>query len=87
MSSRIDKSRLVLASIGNGEPDRCVDLFGRPDGGFGFEAFRRDVEDAGLWTAVADHSVAAYGSKEAALTAAIDAVGRLAKALAARSRR
>lgn len=87
MSTRIDKSWLVLASIENGEHDRCVDLFRRPDGSFGFEAFRRDVEDAGLWTAVACHSGAAYGSKEAALTAAVDAVGWLAEALAARSRR
>ena len=87
MSTRIDKSWLVLASIENAEHDRCVDLFRRPDGSFGFEAFRRDVEDAGLWTAVAHYSGAAYASKQAALTAAADAVSWLAEALAARSRR
>jgi hypothetical protein len=87
MSTRIDKSWVVMESIENGEHDRCVDLFRRPDGSFGFEAFRRDVEDAGLWTAVAYHSGAAYASKEAALRAAVDAVGWLAEALAARSRR
>lgn len=84
---RIDKSWLVLDSVENDEHDRCVDLFRRPDGSFGFEAFRRDVEDAGAWTAVAYHSGAAYGSKEAALAAAIDAVGWLAEALTNRSRR
>jgi len=62
MSMRIDKSWLVLESIENAEHDRCVDLFRRADGSFGFEAFRRDVEDAGLWTAVAYHSGAAYAS-------------------------
>lgn len=52
MSSRIDSSWLVFASIENGEHDRCVDMFCRPDGSFGFEEFRRDVEDAGAWTPV-----------------------------------
>jgi hypothetical protein len=87
MSMRIDKSWHVLESIENPEHDRCVDLFRRPDGSFGFEAFRRDVEDAGLWTAVAYHSGAAYASKEAAVAAATDAVSWLAEALATRSRR
>jgi len=27
--------------------DRCVDVFARPDGTFGFEEFRRDPEDMG----------------------------------------
>ena len=87
MSTHIDKSWVVLESIENGEHDRCVDLFRRPDGSFGFEAFRRDVEDAGLWTAVAYHSRAAYASREAALAAAVGAVSWLADALAARSPR
>jgi hypothetical protein len=37
MSRRIDKSWVVLRSIENGEHDRCVDLFRRPDGSFGFD--------------------------------------------------
>lgn len=87
MSMRIDKSWLVVASIENAEHDRCVDLFRRPDGSFGFEAFRRDVEDGGLWTAVAYHSGAAYASKEAALAAAAGAVSWLTDALAIGARR
>ena len=47
MSKRIDKSWLVFVSIENFEHDRCVDLFSRPDGSYGFEEFRRDVEDRG----------------------------------------
>jgi len=81
MSGRIDKSWVVFRSIENGEHDRCVDLFRRPDGSFGFEAFRRDVEDAGAWTPVAYYSGAAYSSTEAAVSAAVKAVVWLAEAL------
>jgi hypothetical protein len=81
MSLRIDKSWTVFDSIESGEHDRCIDLFGRPDGSFGFEEFRRDVEDAGVWTPVAYYSGAAYASKEAALQAAVRSVAWLAATL------
>jgi hypothetical protein len=81
MSRRIDKSWTVFDSVENGEHDRCVDLFSRPDGSFGFEEFRRDVEDAGAWTPVAYYSSAAYASKDAALHAATKAVVWLAGSL------
>lgn len=87
MSSRIDKSWKVFDSVENDEHDRCVDLFQRPDGSFGFEAFRRDAEDAGRWTPVAYHSGVAYGSREAAARAATAAVVWLAGALARRPAR
>ncbi len=45
MSSRLDKSWLVLASHQTLEAERCVDIFKRPEGTFGFEEFRRDPED------------------------------------------
>ncbi|SFI32508.1 hypothetical protein SAMN05216304_102260 [Bosea sp. OK403] len=50
MSGRIDPSWLVFDSVENVEHDRCVDCFSLPDGSFGFEEFRRDVEDGGAWT-------------------------------------
>ena len=78
MSRRIDKSWTVYDSRENAQHDRCVDLFRRPDGTFGFEEFRRDVEDAGAWTPVAYYSGAAYASQEAALDAATAAVAWLA---------
>jgi len=81
MSARIDKSWVVLKSIENDQYDRCVDLFRRPDGSFGFEEFRRDVEDAGAWTPVAFYSGAAYATREAALSAAVARVVWLAEAL------
>jgi hypothetical protein len=74
MSARIDKSWVVFSSMENDEHDRCVDLFRRPDGSYGFEEFRRDVEDAGAWTPVAYYSGAAYASKDDALAAAVKLV-------------
>ncbi len=81
MSTRIDKSWLVFISIENFEHNRCVDLFSRPDGSYGFEEFRRDVEDRGDWTPVRYYSDSLYMSKEAALAAAMQSVAWLADAI------
>lgn len=83
MSARIDRSWVVLDSIENDQHDRCVDLFRRPDGSFGFEEFRRDVEDAGAWAPVAYYSRVAYASNEAALDAAVVRVVWLGEAVGA----
>jgi hypothetical protein len=81
MSRRIDKSWLVFLSIENFEHDRCVDLFSRPDGTHGFEEFRRDVEDRGVWMPIQYYSGGVYSSREAALAAARQSVAWLAKAI------
>ena len=60
MSEHIDKTWLVFVSIENDEHDRCVDFFSRPDGTYGFEEFRRDVEDGGAWTPVQYYSGLVY---------------------------
>jgi hypothetical protein len=78
MSSRIDKSSLVFDSIENDEHNRCVDLFQRSDSTYGFEEFRRDVEDGGTWTPVQYYSGAVFASKDEALDAAVKAVVWLA---------
>lgn len=80
MSARIDKSWTVFRSIDNGDHDRCVDLFERVDHTFGFEEFRRDVEDAGLWTPVAYYSGESYATETAAFEAARRAVTWLKEA-------
>jgi hypothetical protein len=74
MSRRIDGSWIVVDSIENGAHDRCVDIFRRPDGTYGFEEFRGDAEDAGVWTPVAYHSGISYRSREATLSAVARAV-------------
>jgi hypothetical protein len=74
VSKGIDPAWIVVASIENGSHDRCVDLFRRPDGSFGFEEFRRDAEDAGAWTPVAYFSYASWPSQDAAMAGAARAV-------------
>ena len=67
MSRRIDKSWTVFVSVENLEHDRCIDFFSRPDGSYGFEEFRRDIEDAGHWTPVASYSGVVYAASADAL--------------------
>jgi hypothetical protein len=81
MPKRIDKSWGVFASVENGEHDRCADFFLRPDGTFGFEEFRRDVEDAGEWTPVQYYSVAEFETAAAAYEAAEGSIPWLAEIL------
>jgi hypothetical protein len=52
MSSRLDRSWSVLSSHQTFDASRCVDVFARPNGTFGFEEFRRDPEDVGVSTPV-----------------------------------
>ena len=70
MSARLDPSWRVLASPSTPAVDRCVDIFARPDGTFGFEEFRRDPEDMGAWTPVAYYSERVFSTEADALTAA-----------------
>jgi hypothetical protein len=70
VSKRLEKSWIVLESRENPEANRCVDLFVRPDSTYGFEEFRRDPEDAGVWTPVQCYSGLSYTSKSEALDAA-----------------
>ena len=74
VSSRLDKSWQVLASYQTDEADRCVDIFVRPDGTFGFEEFRRDPEDMGAWTPVSYFSGHDYPTRSDAKAAAALAV-------------
>ena len=81
MSKRIEKSWVVFTSVENDEHAKCVDVYYRPDGTFGFEEFRRDVEDAGAWTPLGFYSGSAYSSSMAAYEAAEAAVPWLADIL------
>lgn len=74
MSRRLDPSWSVVASIQTFEADRCVDIFLRPNGTFGFEEFRRDPEDMGFWTPIHYFSGTAYATQLAATQAARRAV-------------
>ena len=84
MSARIDKSWIVFDSIETRDGTHCVDLFSRPDGTYGFEEFRRDPEDAGLWTPVHYFSGRAFAGRAETLSAASEAVTWLREALNSR---
>jgi hypothetical protein len=68
------KRPVVLASYENADANRCVDLFQRADGSFGFEEFRRDPEDAGAWTRTGRFGHGVYVSRDDALVAARQSV-------------
>lgn len=70
MSSHLDKSWVVLASLQTADGTRCVDLFRGPDGTFGFEEFRKDSEDRGAWTPLHGYAAASYSSQDEAMAAA-----------------
>jgi hypothetical protein len=78
MSKRLDPSWVVMEIIENPRHDRCVDVFVRPDGSFGFEEFRRDAEDAGAWTPVSYYSGLRHASKGEASAEAARRVACLA---------
>lgn len=60
----------VLASLENPFGDRCVDIFERTDGTFGFEECRRDAEDAGRWYSLHKYSGQVFGTQDEALATA-----------------
>jgi hypothetical protein len=82
MSKRIDKSWTVFVSVENFDNDRCVDIFSWPDRSYGFEEFRRDVEDGAQWTPVQYYSDVSYVSSADALEAAERSVLWLSDVLA-----
>jgi hypothetical protein len=82
VSRRIDKSWTVFISVESSEHDRCVDFFSRADRSYGFEEFRRDVEDGGQWTPVQCYSDATYVSSNDALDVAERCVSWLQDVLA-----
>ena len=65
----------VLASIEDADGSRCVDIFARTDGTFGFEEYRRDAEDQGRWTKTGYYGERAFATREAAESAAHAVVG------------
>lgn len=69
---------VVLRSMESPDGNRCVDLFRRADGRFGFEEYRRDVEDPRGWAQVGAFGGRIFRSEDEATTAARAAVAWLA---------
>lgn len=64
------KKTIVLKSINIEDGSRCIDLFERPDGTYGFEEFRRDHEDRRGWFPIGFYADLVFPSEEAALSEA-----------------
>lgn len=64
----------VLKSVDSPDKCRCVDIFLRPDGSFGFEEYRRDFEDVRGWYPIGFFGDRAFGSEEDALSEALTLV-------------
>lgn len=79
------EKKVVLSSIETPDGGRCVDLFRTPEGGFGFEEFRRDPEDgAGEgrgWYPIGYHGGGRHPTEAAAMAAARAAVPWLAEVM------
>lgn len=58
----------VVTSINHDGAQRCVDVFRRPDGTFGFEEFRRDLEDHRGWFAIGFYGSRIFQSADDALS-------------------
>ncbi len=58
---------IVLKSINIQGESRCVDIFKRPDGTFGFEEFRRDIEDDRGWFPMGFFGDRVFESEDGAL--------------------
>ena len=67
----------VMQSINTPGGGRCVDIFLRPDGSFGFEEFRRDVEDPSGWFAIGGHMGKNFATEQEAVNQAKVAVSWL----------
>jgi hypothetical protein len=74
MTSPSNERPKVLKSLEDVEGFRCVDIFRRLDGTFGFKEYRRDPEDSGRWTLVEDFSHLCYSTEREALSAASQSV-------------
>ena len=67
--SKLMKNR-VLNSIETPNGDRCVDLFIRPDGSFGFEMYRSDTETLTGWFPIGSYINTSFPTEDAAHHAA-----------------
>ena len=75
----------VMQSINGHDDATCVDIFVRPDGTFGFEEYRRDVEDTRGWFPIGHYSTQAFSTKRDALEAAKSKINWLAGMIKASS--
>jgi hypothetical protein len=62
----VEKNVVVRSFNMDGE-NRCVDIFRRPDGTYGFEEYRREPEDGRGWFAIGNYSSHSFATAMNAL--------------------
>ena len=65
------KKNLVIRSINNINESLCVDIFQREDKTFGFEEYRRDLENNDGWYKVGSFGEIVYANQDDAYKSAI----------------
>jgi hypothetical protein len=78
------RANRVLRSIETEDGTRCVDIFVRADGTFGFEEYRRDAEDGRGWFLIGHYAGGVHASQDAALATALLKVTWLADVIGTR---
>ena len=61
----------ILDSISSEDKQYCVDFFERDDGTFGFEEYRRDIEDYNQWFKIVFFGTLLFPTKKHAVEAAV----------------
>ena len=72
----------VMRSVNSEDGTHCVDLFMRPDGSFGYEEFRRDIEDNRGWFPIGHFSEKTFVTSEDAWATALATIIWLREAAA-----
>ena len=72
-----DSKPTVLQSTNSTDGLRCIDIFVRYDGTFGFAEYRRDFEDTAGWHLVGNHSETKFRTAELAWSNAQEQVAWL----------
>ena len=62
---------LVVDSVSSEDNQYCVDFFERDDGTFGFEEYRRDIEDYNQWFKIGCFDTLLFTTKKDAVEAAV----------------
>jgi hypothetical protein len=75
----MSEEKIVVRSIEDDTGVYCVDIARHADGGFHFKEYRRDPEDEGRWTLIADYSHTSYATEADAIRAASDEIPWLKK--------
>ncbi len=79
--SKMARGNIVLKSINFQREGRCVDIFLRPNGTFGFDEFRRDIEDDRGWFPIGFIGDWVFDNEDAALLEARSKVSWLNDAM------